>query len=728
MKTKKQIEIIFLSFISLILISIGLVIDYKTNRNTSSTVLEDKIAPNLLNVSIKSNNQNNLSYAEKGDNVIISFESDEELQFLPTVEINGKMIDVIKDNNMYQAIYHVKEQYEEDKLINFKIYNYGDMFANMGKDIDNTSDLSKVYIRAKNKKVEKIKIESLNVNKSDLSLLSGEKFEIIIDIKPENAVYDDVKWNSSNKKVAIVNNGVIEALTPGYAEISVNIENLIKRIKVTVVNEKVKVTSIKLKDSPEIMGVGDFLKLEPVVSPTNANAFDIKWLSSNNNIATVEDGKVIAKKAGEVFITAKIDDVSTNKKIIIKDKKIPVSSVNLNMTNKSITIGEKFKLKVNVSPSNATNQVITWTSSNTDVVDVKNGIVTGKKKGTAKVTVTVDGKSAEVTITVSEKIIKVNDVTLNKSSGTIYLNANALTTNLIAEVFPSNADNKKISWSSNNQSVATVNSSGLVTAISPGEATITVKTEDGNYTDTFKITVKKKIIIVIGASQVVRMNDYVTTYTSSLNNSYSKVNKTLNYVALGGSGFAYQAGDGWNNAQNIIRQYSSIKKYIDFYIFFPMAGNDIKKFTCNPNYPNHQFFISGNNQEIKNYAINYNNVISKIKSEAYNVDAYVVSVQPVVTKQSTSDNVVTNENANACKINYRSNEKYYNFNNSMKTIIDNSSYNLKFLSLFHYIMETNDKGTNFSYKVTYNTTDGVHWNKATTIYYVNLMLNEIGKL
>jgi hypothetical protein len=123
---------------------------------------------------------------------------------------------------------------------------------------------------------------------------------------------------------------------------------------------------------------------------------------------------------------------------------------------------------------------------------------------------------------------------------------------------------------------------------------------------------------------------------------------------------------------------------------------------------------------------NYNNVISNVKNEGYNINAYVVSMHPVKVSQSTSEYVVTNENANACTANYRSNRKYYEFNKATETVITSSySDNLNYEDLFPYIMTTNELGNNYSYNVTYNTTDGIHWDEGTTIYYVNLMLDNI---
>ena len=164
-----------------------------------------------------------------------------------------------------------------------------------------------------------------------------------------------------------------------------------------------------------------------------------------------------------------------------------VDSVSISKTSATVNIGSNLTLTAAVSPSAAVNKSITWTSSNTNVATVNNsGVVTPKAVGTATITVkTADGGyTASCKVTVSA--ISVTGVTLNKSNTTI---VSGNTESLTATVSPSNAANKNVTWSSSNTNVATVNSSGVVTAKSEGTANITVKTNDGGKTAICKVTV-----------------------------------------------------------------------------------------------------------------------------------------------------------------------------------------------------------------------------------------------
>ena len=159
---------------------------------------------------------------------------------------------------------------------------------------------------------------------------------------------------------------------------------------------------------------------------------------------------------------------------------IAVTSVSLNAEAIEMTEGDQFELIATISPKNATNKTVIWSSSNLSIVSVADGKVIANKAGKAKIIVTSDdgGKTAYCEVTVNAKVYPVTSVSLDKTSATL-TEGDELT--LIATVKPDNATNKSVTWTSSNSSVASV-SNGKVTALKAGKATITVKTEDGGKT------------------------------------------------------------------------------------------------------------------------------------------------------------------------------------------------------------------------------------------------------
>ena len=157
-------------------------------------------------------------------------------------------------------------------------------------------------------------------------------------------------------------------------------------------------------------------------------------------------------------------------------------------------MGGSETLTATVAPADATNQKVTWKSSDAAVASVDaNGKVTGVKAGEATITVTTEdgGKTATCKVTVKAATVAVTGVTLNKA--TLSLIAGASET-LTATVAPADATNKKVTWKSSDAAVATVDTNGKVTAVKAGEATITVTTEDGGKTATCKVTVKPNLV------------------------------------------------------------------------------------------------------------------------------------------------------------------------------------------------------------------------------------------
>ncbi len=166
-----------------------------------------------------------------------------------------------------------------------------------------------------------------------------------------------------------------------------------------------------------------------------------------------------------------------------------VDGVKLNKDSLTIKKGKSSKLKATVSPSNAGNTKVTWKSSNKKVATVTSGgKVKAKKAGTCIITVTTKdgGYTAKCYVTVYNKEVKVKKVSLNKKKATLDIGGQIT---LKAKIKPTGATNKKVTWKSSDKSVATVNSSGVVTAVGSGSCTITVKTKSGKKKAKCNITV-----------------------------------------------------------------------------------------------------------------------------------------------------------------------------------------------------------------------------------------------
>ena len=179
-----------------------------------------------------------------------------------------------------------------------------------------------------------------------------------------------------------------------------------------------------------------------------------------------------------------------------KEETVGVSSVAVTPSRIEIIEGGSAALSASVSPEAASDRAVAWSSSDRSVVTVdKTGTVQGLKPGTATVTATAEGKSGTCAVTVKAKAVNVTEVTLDKTELTL---TEGETETLTATVRPDNADNRKVTWSSDKTDVATVDGAGRVTAVKSGEAVVTVTTEDGGKTASCRVTVKAKVVPVTG--------------------------------------------------------------------------------------------------------------------------------------------------------------------------------------------------------------------------------------
>jgi len=181
-------------------------------------------------------------------------------------------------------------------------------------------------------------------------------------------------------------------------------------------------------------------------------------------------------------------DTNANTKQICSQSSSAPETMSLTPSSATINIGNTQTLSVGVTPSEASKNVM-WSSANQAIATVSNGVVTPVSVGVTTITATStldNSVKASATITVTNDPIPVTGVSLDKTSANLTLNSSL---ELNATIFPSGATNKNLTWTSANQSVATVSNSGLVTALALGSSEITVRTNDGNYSASAIITV-----------------------------------------------------------------------------------------------------------------------------------------------------------------------------------------------------------------------------------------------
>ncbi|MDR1198909.1 MAG: Ig-like domain-containing protein, partial [Prevotellaceae bacterium] len=254
----------------------------------------------------------------------------------------------------------------------------------------------------------------------------------------------------------------------------------------------VPVTGVTFNENTVSLIAGSKIMLTPVVIPDNAANKQVNLSSDNDNIATVDtDGLVTGKSAGTAVITAVTSDggKTATCTVIVTVAAVAVTGITLTPQTASIEENKTVQVTANVLPSNATNKSVSWKSDHTNIATVDaGGLVTGKSAGTAVITaVTSDGKkTATCTVIVTAAAVAVTGITLTPQTASVEENK---TVQVTANVSPSNATDKNVSWESGSTNIATVDADGLVTGKSAGTAVITATTFDGKKNATCTVSV-----------------------------------------------------------------------------------------------------------------------------------------------------------------------------------------------------------------------------------------------
>ena len=299
-----------------------------------------------------------------------------------------------------------------------------------------------------------------------------------------------VTWGSSNTAVATVNgSGLVTGVGAGSATITATSEGQSGSSTVSVA---APVASVSVTPASASLTTGQTVQLTATPRDAGGNALTgrvVTWSSNNTSVATVNStGRVTAVAAGSATITATSEGQSGTAAVSVTP--VPVASVGVSPASASVGVGQTVQLTAtprDASGNALSGRVVTWGSSNTAVATVNgSGLVTGVGAGSATITATSEGQSGSSTVSVAAPVasVSVTPASASLTTGqTVQLTAtprdaggNALT-------------GRVVTWSSNNTSVATVNSTGRVTAVAAGSATITATSEGRNGTSAITVTV-----------------------------------------------------------------------------------------------------------------------------------------------------------------------------------------------------------------------------------------------
>ena len=371
---------------------------------------------------------------------------------------------------------------------------------------------------------------------SFVTIQPQQTYQITPTILPLDATIHTTIWTSSDTSIVDVSeNGLLSALSVGKATVTLTVTDGISiHVSASSITVAIPVSDISIEQNNVTCNLNDVYQINPVILPSSATDKSMIWSSSDISVLTVSPTglvKCIKDGTSTVTVTSKSSLEKQTTVLFTVMPAISVVNVSLNAKAMGVLIHNTYQAISSIVPSNATYKTLTWSSSDDKIVSVSpSGMITALSDGKAVITVTsVNGKSASIIVTT---IIPVVSVSISNPYISLQPKQSCP---IIATVFPENARNKTVKWTSSNSSIVSVTQTGFITALSVGNAVITVTTLDGSKTSSCNVFVKSNGTIAVTSvsplpsSVTVEMNRTIQLTSSVLPSSAT--NKNITWVS-----------------------------------------------------------------------------------------------------------------------------------------------------------------------------------------------------
>ena len=353
-----------------------------------------------------------------------------------------------------------------------------------------------------------IGVSSVTVCPQKVTIKKGEwYYGITVTVCPEYATLKSVKWYSDNPNVATVNefSGYVYAKAAGTTLIyAVAVDGSGARgyatVNVTDAEDVIKVSSVFLHPDSLLLREKECSSLDVTVLPSNAKNKSVSWKSDDQMIAFVNGGDVYGVSEGCTYVTATANDgsgVSARCHVqVVKKNYIPLEAIKVIPDKYTLRWATSVYLRAVFCPADADDKVIKWISMDPEIATVNpnDPLVYAKKVGTARIrAVSTNGSGifGECIITVIDPVYA-ECIELSQNSIELYKGG---TTKLCATVLPLNATKKKVTWSSMDTNIVTVDElNGDVAAIGVGKTKICATSFDGKVKGYCDVTVKQTAV------------------------------------------------------------------------------------------------------------------------------------------------------------------------------------------------------------------------------------------
>ncbi|CDF57649.1 Ig-like domain-containing protein [Thermobrachium celere] len=334
-----------------------------------------------------------------------------------------------------------------------------------------------------------VEVQSVSLKQDNIYMNVGSSTIPYVIFNPTNATYRTFTMSSNYSSIVDVYNGKLVAKSVGQATITItSTDNPSETATLTVYVVK-PVTSLTVNKTSTMIKAGKTEAIETTVLPADATDKTLIWESSNPTVAEVsQDGIITAKAPGTVRIKVSSKTNPNVYKVINVTVPVDLQGISTPYSNFYVKLGSTYTPSITYNPTNATIKTVTYESDNPSVLSIVNGKPLAKALGTANLTVKAVDGDYKVTIKVTVIQTPVTSIGLNKTTMNLAVGGSDT---LTVTVYPTNASIKDYYFISSNESVAKVDETGKVTAVSKGTAVIkVVSVQNPSITKTCYVYVK----------------------------------------------------------------------------------------------------------------------------------------------------------------------------------------------------------------------------------------------
>lgn len=402
------------------------------NLNDINSLLDIDFVNEIVEVSFTNNNltyntrNKNITFANRGvSNIIITNEDNE--QYIINVVIDNTTSEIVVKNNTYEILVGHSTKVEADVLpetSSNKRLNWSPISNTTGISIGNESNGidARIYLTSKdNYDIEitsedgtnvkeyltiigRTPITSLELDTSILSLDLGDTHQLVATVN-EDADDKSIIWTSNNPTIVSVDeNGFVRSLLGGDAIITATAGDGSGVLATCVVSSVVLITSITINNSQDIdLYAGNEYMINFTITPENAYNKHLIWYTSDENIATINNGRLVALKEGKVKIYAMADDNSGVITSINANISVPTNELLLSDISLTLHVDETYSLIATVLPDNTTNQNVVYESIDPTIASIDiDGNIKALKEGETEIFVrTIDGTNLSQKCTIN---------------------------------------------------------------------------------------------------------------------------------------------------------------------------------------------------------------------------------------------------------------------------------------------------------------------------------------